>query len=72
MKKTYRITVECANCANKMERAIQKLPGVESASISFMTQKLVLEWADSLPECEVVENIQGCCKKIERGFSILP
>ena len=46
MKKTFKIEVDCANCAAKMEQAVQKLPGVESATVSFMTQKMVVEAPD--------------------------
>ena len=70
MKKIYRITVDCANCANKMERAIQGLPGVKAASISFMAQKLMLEWEDHASEQELLQSITACCKKIERNARI--
>ena len=44
MKKRYNLSdVDCANCAAKMEEQISKLPGVNSASISFMAQKLTLD-----------------------------
>ena len=44
MKKTYNLEdLECANCAAKMEEGINKLPGVTSATVSFITQKLILE-----------------------------
>ena len=46
MKKTFKIEVDCANCAAKMEQAVQKLPGVESAAVSFVTQKMVVEAPD--------------------------
>ena len=40
MKKTYKIDVDCANCANKMEAAAQKTPGVKNATVNFMTLKM--------------------------------
>ena len=47
MKKTYLVkNLECAHCAEKMERAINKIKGVEEASITFMTQKLFIEADD--------------------------
>ena len=39
MKKTYKIEVDCANCANKMEEAAKKTAGVKTATVNFMTQK---------------------------------
>ena len=47
MKKTFKLQdLDCANCAAKMERAIQQVEGVISANVSFMTQKLSIEIAD--------------------------
>ena len=48
MKKVYRLEeLDCANCAAKMERAINELPGVEKATVNFMAQKLVLTAEES-------------------------
>ena len=65
MKKTYLLEdLDCANCAAKMEAVINKLDGVVSARVSFMTQKLILE-----TECEdqgvIIKEIQKVIKKIE-------
>ena len=50
MKKVFKLRdLDCANCAAKMEAAIQKIHGVESATVNFMTQKLTIEAADSEP-----------------------
>jgi len=47
VKKSYKLEdLDCANCAAKMERGIQEIPGVRSASVTFMTQKLVMEIDD--------------------------
>ena len=46
MKKTYKIEVDCANCANLMEDAARKTAGVASATVNFMTQKLIVEFAE--------------------------
>ena len=46
MKKTYKIEVDCAACADKMEQAAQKTQGVAAATVSFMTQKLTIEADD--------------------------
>ena len=46
MKKTYKIDVDCANCANKMEAAAQKTPGVKAAAVNFMTLKMSVEFEE--------------------------
>ena len=46
MKKTYKIDVDCANCANKMEEAAQKTEGVQSATVNFMALKMIVEFAE--------------------------
>ncbi len=46
MKKTYKIEVDCANCAQKMEDAANTVAGVEKATVSFMTQKMKVEFAE--------------------------
>ena len=50
MKKTYKIEVDCAACALKMEDAAKKVEGVTDATVSFMTQKMKVEFADGLPK----------------------
>ena len=50
MKKTYKIDVDCANCANLMEAAARKTAGVQTATVNFMAQKMIVEFdADSEP-----------------------
>lgn len=52
MKKTYKIEVDCANCANLMEDAARKTAGVQSATVNFMTQKMIVEFAEGQePNC---------------------
>lgn len=65
MKKVYRVEdLDCANCAAKMEDAIGKIEGVESASVSFVSQKIVVEAAESdLPGIE--KKMVKICRKIE-------
>lgn len=65
MKKTYRIEVDCANCAAKMERAIEKIEGVKNVSISFLTQKINIE-ADDERFVEIMQEAVKACRKIER------
>ena len=71
MKRVYRLqNLECANCAAKMERAIQKLNGVKDAQISFMTQKLSLDVEEELLE-QILEQAQTCITKVERNCKIM-
>ena len=62
--------LDCANCAAKMEQAIGKIPGVISANISFMTQKLTLEYDES-KEAEILAEAKKACQKVDRACSIL-
>lgn len=65
MKKVYRMeNLDCAHCASKMEQAIAKLEGVESVSVSFLTQKLILKAAEEQIELIMDQAVQ-ICKKIE-------
>ncbi len=71
MKKVYRMeNLECAHCAAKMEQAIGKLEGVESVSVSFLTQKLILNVEESKLE-QIVAETQKICKKIEPDCRIV-
>lgn len=71
MKKTYKLeNLDCANCAAKMEAAIQKLDGVLSASISFMTQKLTIE-AEESDFPKVLKAAQKCIRKVEPDCEIV-
>ena len=71
MKKHFKLRdLDCANCAAKMEDAIRKLPGVNSATVSFMTQKLTLD-ADDARFDEILEQAVKVCKKVEPDCTIL-
>lgn len=71
MRKTYRMKdLDCANCAAKMETAIQKIAGVESASVSFMTQRLTVEAPEELFG-DIMKQAMVLCRKIEPDCSIL-
>lgn len=70
MKKTYRIEVDCANCANKMEDAARKTPGVEHATINFMTQKLIVTFEEDADIAAVMQNVRKNCKKVESDCEI--
>lgn len=71
MKKVFKMQdLECAHCAAKMEDAINKLEGVNKASISFMTQKLTLD-ADETRFNDIVKEAAKICKSIEPDCEIL-
>lgn len=65
MKKTYKIEVDCANCANKMEEAAKKTPGVKNAVVNFMTLKMNVEFEEGQDIKEVMANVRNNCKKVE-------
>ncbi len=70
MKKKFKlIDLDCANCAAKMEEGIKKISGVNDASVSFMTQKLVLE-ADDDRFDEIMKEVVAVCAKVEPDCKI--
>ncbi len=69
MQKKFKIEVDCANCAAKIEQAIQKVPGVHSATVSFMTQKMVVD-ADEENFDQILKEIVKVAKKIEPDFEV--
>lgn len=70
MKKTYKIEVDCANCALKMEEAAKKVEGVQDATVSFMTQKMKVEFAEEADEQTVMQAVVKACKKVEDDCEI--
>lgn len=70
MKKTYKIEVDCANCAAKMEDATKKVDGVADATVSFMTQKMKVEFAEGVDEKAVMEQVVKACKRVESDCEI--
>ncbi|MEA5019679.1 MAG: cation transporter [Gordonibacter sp.] len=65
MRKTFKLKdLDCANCAAKMENSIKKIEGVNNATVSFMTQKLVLD-ADDTHFDTILNEVVRVCKKIE-------
>ena len=70
MKKTYKIEVDCANCANLMEDAARKTAGVASATVNFMTQKMIVEFEDGQDAGGVMQNVLKACKKVEPDCEI--
>ena len=70
MEKTYKIEVDCANCAEKMEDAAKKTEGVADATVSFMTQKMKVSFADGADEKSVMKAVLKACRKVERDCEI--
>ena len=70
MKKTYKIEVDCANCANKMEEAAAKVPGVKSVSVNFMALKMNVEFAEGADIPAVMKEVVRRCKKVESDCEI--
>ena len=64
MKKTYKVEVDCANCAAKMECAVKKVEGVSNANVNFMMQKMTVEIDSDQPNAVLAE-IKKVCKKVE-------
>ena len=70
MKKTYKIEVDCANCANLMEDAARKTAGVQDATVNFMTLKMSVEFADGYEPKAVMQDVLKACKKVEPDCEI--
>ena len=70
MKKTYKIDVDCANCANKMEEAARKTEGVQSATVNFMALKMIVEFEEGQEPKKVMEQVRRNCKKVEDDCEI--
>ncbi len=70
MKKTYKIEVDCANCANQMEIAANETDGVKSATVNFMTLKMIVEFEEGAEPKEVMKKVLKNCKKVEDDCEI--
>ena len=70
MKKTYKIEVDCANCANKMEEAAKNTAGVKEAAVTFMALKMAVEFEDGADYKAVMEQVLKNCKKVEDDCEI--
>lgn len=70
MKKTYKIEVDCANCANKMEEAAKKTAGVKDATVNFMTLKMNVEFDEGSDPRAVMKDVLKNCKKVEDDCEI--
>lgn len=70
MKKSYKIEVDCANCANKMEQAAKKTPGVKDAVVNFMALKMNVEFEEGADPKAVMPEVLKNCKKVEDDCEI--
>ena len=70
MKKTYKIEVDCANCAAKMEAATKKVAGVEDAAVNFMTLRMTVEFAEGADPKTVMPEVLKVCRKVESDCEI--
>lgn len=70
MKKTYKIDVDCANCANKMEEAARNTAGVKDATVNFMMLKMIVEFEDGQDPKAVMKDVLKNSKKVEDDCEI--
>ena len=70
MKKSYKIEVDCANCANKMEEAAKNTAGVKDASVNFMMLKMNVEFEEGQDPDSVMKEVLKKCKKVEDDCEI--
>ena len=70
MKKTYKIDVDCAKCANKMEDAANKTAGVKNAVVNFMALKMSVEFEEGAAPKDVMQEVLKNCKKVEDDCEI--
>ena len=71
MKKKFKLEdLDCANCAAKMETAIKKIPGVHDASVSFMTQKMMVDAEDDKFDA-IMQEVVKACARVEPDCKIL-
>lgn len=71
MRKVFKLEdLDCANCAAKMERAVEKIDGVTSVTISFMAQKMTIE-ADDARFDDIMKEVAKTCKKVEPDCRII-
>lgn len=70
MKKTYKIDVDSANCANKMEDAAKNTAGVKDATVNFMALKMIVEFEEGQDPKAVMQDVLKNCKKVEDDCEI--
>ncbi len=70
MKKSYKIEVDCANCANKMEQVTRQTAGVKEATVNFMTQKMTVEFQEGADVAAVMQEVLRNCRRVESDCEI--
>ena len=70
MKKTYKIEVDCANCANLMEEAAKKTAGVANATVNFMALKMIVVFEEGQEPKKVMKEVLKACRKVEPDCEI--
>ena len=70
MKRSYKIDVDCANCANKMEIAANNTAGVKKAVVNFMALKMIVEFDEGVDPKVVMPEVLKSCRKIESDCEI--
>ena len=70
MRNIYKIEVECANCANKMEIAASKVSGIKEVSVNFMALKMLIDFEDGVDQAAVMSDVLKACRRIERNCEI--
>ena len=70
MKKTYKIEVDCANCANKMEQAAKNTDGVKDATVNFMMLRMIVEFEEGADPKKVMKDVQKNCRVVEDDCEI--
>jgi cation transport ATPase len=70
MRKSYKIDVDCASCALKMEDAAKKVKGVKDANVNFMMLKMIVDFEDGADTKQVMEEVQKQCKKVESDAEV--
>ena len=70
MKKTYKIEVDCANCANLMEQAAKKVAGVADCTVNYMALKMIVTFAEGADPTRVMSDVLKACRKVEPDCEI--
>ncbi len=70
MQKKYSIEVDCANCAAAVERKLSELEGIEKVSISYMAQKMIVDYAEGVDEKGMLKEMLKVARRIEPDFEI--
>ena len=70
MKKTYKIEVDCANCANLMEQAAKKTAGVADCTVNYMMLKMNVTFAEGTDPAAVMQEVLKACRKVEPDCEI--